>query len=154
MNNNNQQPASFKVLQIIHAALCTGSILFLVVASTITPAPAHTAINAGDVPLVYVAIALAATMALVSGFLYHKKLAEINFSAPVNIRFTQYISASIIRYAPLEAAALFNIVVWLLTGNLIAAIVAGAVILYLISSRPVKSKVIRDLKIYYPETLE
>ncbi|EHQ27272.1 hypothetical protein [Mucilaginibacter paludis] len=152
--NNNQQPPSFKVIRIIHIALCTGSTLFLVVASSIKPGPVHTAIEPGDIPLLYVAVALAAMMAFVSGFLYHKKLAEINFSAPVSNRLTQYMSACIMRYAPLEGAALFNTAVWLLTGNLIAAMVAVAVILYLISARPVKSKIISDLKITYPDTLD
>lgn len=154
MNNSNQNTQPFKTLQIIHAALCAGLIMFLAVTLFLNGGKWHTDITAHDVPLFYVAITFVVGMPFLSNLMYQKKLALVDLKAPANTKVVQYTTACIIRYALIEGAALFNVVAWFVTGNLILAIVAGALILFMIALRPVKSKVMTILQISYPDTLE
>jgi hypothetical protein len=66
----------------------------------------------------------------------------------------KYQSACIVRYAMIEGAALFNVVVWFLTGNSTTAFVAAALIGLMIAVRPVKSKIVTLLQVSYPDTLD
>ncbi len=148
-----QKASSFTTLQIIHGALCMGVALFACVSFSIAPNK-HSDIQTADSPLLYVAAIMAISMVGISNVLYNKQLSKIDFSAPVKQRFMQYQTASIIRLAPLEAAALFNIVSFLLSGSYISLAIAVALLIYMIMLRPTKEAVTEALKISYPDTLD
>lgn len=154
MNTIEPTTSRFKTLQIVHGALCTGVILFLIITTFLRQGKGHIAVEASDSPLLFVAVVLAVVAPFLSKYLYQKQLNAIDLTSPLDKRFPQYISACIIRYAVMDAAALFNVVIWYLTGSLIAAIVAGALILLLIALRPRKALVTHILQINYPETLD
>jgi hypothetical protein len=154
MNNKNASP--FKVLQIIHGALCLGPTLFLAVTTFLNSQ--HAGSRNGVTPnsniLIYIAVIFAAMLTLMSNFLYHKIVQTIDLSLPLNQKFMKYQSACIVRYAMIEGAALFNVVVWFLTGNSTTAFVAAALIGLMIAVRPVKSKIVTLLQVSYPDTLD
>jgi hypothetical protein len=154
MENTNQNTQPFLTLQIIHGALCLGVTLFLAVTLLLNGSKGHSDIQPNDSPLLYVAVLMAVIFPFISNLLYQKTFGGIDLSAPLSKKFPQYISACIMRYALIEGAALFNVVVWFLTHNFICAVVAAALVLYLISIRPVKNKVASLLQVSYPETLD
>jgi DMSO reductase anchor subunit len=143
----------FTTLQIIHGALCLGPTLFAVVSYSITP-NTHSDIRPNDSVLLYVAAFMALSMVFVSNFLFNKQLAVIDFTAPVKQRLLQYQTACIVRYALLEGAALFNVVVFLLTGNYISLAIGAAMIVFMVTIRPTRPVVTEALKISYPDTLD
>ncbi len=153
MNNPNQQPSSFIVLQIIHGGLCLSPLLFLIVTSSINKNQAHSDIRPNDVPLIYAALIAALVSPVAGNYIFRKKLLEIDANSAVAEKFKAYLTICIIRYALLEAAALFNIVTAFLTGNLIASVASVILLLYMVMIRPVKTKVINELNISYPDTL-
>lgn len=104
--------------------------------------------------LMYVAIAMAVSLPFAGSFLFNKRVGGINMAQPLSRRLTQYITASIIRFALIEGAGLFNIVVALLSGNMIPKLVSVMLILFLIVLRPIKTEVAETLQVTYPETLE
>ncbi|MFD1256782.1 hypothetical protein ACFQ3S_08230 [Mucilaginibacter terrae] len=152
-----QQPANstFKALQMITLALCSGVILFLLVAIFINQ---HKLVlmpaNDPNTIIIYIAIALSIVSVISSNILFNILLKKIDTNTSVKEKFTKYVAAYITRYALLEGAALFNVVALLLSGCLISAGVALMLIIFMLSIRPQRSKTIEDLKIYYPDTLE
>lgn len=154
MDNTTPTAQPFKTLQILHLAMCMAVILFLATTLIKNNGKGHTDIRPHDTVMLCVAIAFAIVLPLLSQMMYQKKLAEIDMAAPLNTRIAQFTTACLIRYAVLEAAGLFNVVVWYVTGNLILAITGGAIIVLMIALRPVKNKVINTLQISYPDTLD
>jgi hypothetical protein len=154
MDYNQPQNQSFKVLQIIHGAFCVSVTLFLVITFVLNTNHPHFNIEPKDVPLLYIGVIFAAGIPLLSVSLYQRQMSTIDYAAPVKQKLAQYTTASILRFAPIEGAALFNVVIWFITGNLVSAVAAVVLILYMISLRPVKSKVTSLLQISYPETLD
>ncbi|RKR81168.1 hypothetical protein BDD43_1312 [Mucilaginibacter gracilis] len=152
----NVKPTSqpFRALQFVHGALCAGAILFLAFTMVLNGKKGHTEITHTDQYVLYIAIALALTMPFLSYMIFFNKVAKIDKAAPLSERITRYTSACIVRYATLQGVALFNLATWFATKNLILAAVGGAIILFLIVLRPVKRKVMADLQINYPDTLE
>jgi len=143
----------FITLQIIHAALCLGPTLFMLVGFSITPNK-HSDIQPADSPLLYIAAITAIGMVFISNFLFNKQVAQIDFMAPVQQRFLQYQTACIVRYAPLEGAALFNVVVFILSGSYISLAFGAIVIAFMILNRPTRPGVTEALKISFPDTLD
>jgi hypothetical protein len=154
MQYSNQQP-QFKSLQIITLALPAGIILFLVV--TFLIGQKEFALLPHDEQssvLNYMALGMAAAMLLVSNFIFQKLLARIDTALSASKKLPMYVQAYIVRFALLESAGLFNVVVFLLTGVLLNALVAIGIILLMLTTRPTRQKTIDDLKVYYPDTLD
>lgn len=154
MTNTTQQHQPFKTLQIIHGALIMGMVLFLVLTSSINENQAHTTIEPNDIPFLYIALIAAIAAPIVSNFIFRKKIFEINNRASLTTKFKRYVSACIVRYALVEGTTLLSIVVSYITGNILASVIAVALIIYMIMIRPIKRKVITDLNITDPETME
>ncbi|MDT3403453.1 hypothetical protein [Mucilaginibacter terrae] len=145
----------FKTLQIITLALPIGISLFLAVSFLINQLElVMLPNNEQNSVLNYIGLGLAAVSFLISNILFQKQLSKIDTSAPIIKKFGLYTSAYIVRFALLEGAGLFNVVVFLLTGVLLNALIAAAIILFMLASRPQRQKTIDHLKVYYPDTLE
>ena len=150
----NTQP-QFKTLQIITFALCGGVALFLAVTFLIIKRELTLLPDGEETPVLnYIALAMAVASVLLSNVLFQAALAKIDTGLPLNKKFPMYTSAYIVRFALLEGAGLFNVVVFLLSGALINAFIAGVLIVLMLTLRPQRQKTIDDLKVYYPDTLD
>lgn len=122
------------VHRILHAALCTGPLAFLVVAHFTGPK------NLTD-PTIPYAAAAAGCMAAGTAF-----FALRFFYRPVSQKFEEnipaYLTAKIIQWALVEGAALFNGVAYFLSGLEISGGFAAALLLVLLYLRPQESEVL------------
>lgn len=147
--------SQFKTLQIITFALCGGVALFLAVTFLVIKKELILLPNAEQPPILnYIATGMAVASVVLSNVLFRAALAKIDTGLPLNKKFPMYTSAYIVRFAFLEGAGLFNVVVFLLTGVLINALIAVALIILMLTLRPQRQKTIDDLKVYYPDTLD
>ncbi|WP_295770137.1 hypothetical protein [uncultured Mucilaginibacter sp.] len=152
---NTNTPTSFKALQIITYALCIGVVMFLGVAFMLK----HTELvlwpgEGQDRLLNIIALVMAVASVLLSNILFQSLLSKIDTGLPVSEKLPQYVTAYVVRFALMEGMGLFNVVVFLLTGCLINAAMAIAIILLMLAVKPTREKTIDDLKVYYPDTLD
>lgn len=145
---------TFKNLQIITGALCTGVFLFLAVSFLLAKNKLALLPSADNLVLFYVGIGMAAVCTILSFVIFNNLLTQIDTSQPVSNKFSRYVAAYISRYALLEGSALFNTVIFLLSGCLVSAGIAIALLGIMLSLIPKRDKVKEDLKIYYPDTLD
>jgi len=121
------------VHRIIHLALCTGPLAFLVVAHFTGPK------NQTDPTIPYAAAALGC---MAAGFAF---FALRLFYKPVSREFADnvpaYFTAKIIQWSMVEGAALFNGVAYFLTGMELSAGFSVALLLVLFYLRPLESEV-------------
>jgi len=155
-NNQNQNlspKAMFKNLSIIHGALIAGQVMFAIVASTIAKNK-HFDLNLSADSLLMVAPILAVGCFIMSSFLFKQQLQIAANKSDLKSKITGYQTASIVRMAPLEGASLFNIVVFLLSGNYFTLIISILIVLYFLSFRPTKDRVTDSLNLSYEEQSE
>lgn len=156
MEKLNQSTKQFKTLRSIHTSICISVSLFLMVTLVLNWRNPNTVIHAGvkddDEPILYVAIAFAIVAPFMGKYVYKKYLRGLDFSSPTIQKFSQYMSAWLIRYTILTFVGLFNVAVWFLTSNLIALVFGALIIAYMSMLRPVKNKAIATLKISKQES--
>jgi hypothetical protein len=95
--------------------------------------------------------AIAVSGAFASNFIYNKKIGELTSLESLKDKVMGYQTACIIRYALLEGPALFGIVSYMQSGNLLFLIIAGALIVYFVSLRPTKEKIEMDLNFSFEQ---
>lgn len=142
-----------RTLQTIHLAYCVGPLLFTGVVLFINYPSQHLSFETiSSDPLLIVAPLMAIFSIVVSRIVFNSLLSKINtdLSSSISNKFTQYQTAFIVKAAFLEGAALFNIVVFLMTSNLLTLFFAIACIIFLWFSRPTKEKISDDLNL--PDT--
>ncbi|RYD74008.1 MAG: hypothetical protein EOP53_19100, partial [Sphingobacteriales bacterium] len=140
-----QQPVSnIKALSILHFSLLIGQIVFAAIAYYLHSSGTMAVIELGEDEK-YVLLGVAALGLLLVGLalsVYKKKIATIKDTAqPVKEKMMAYRAASLIRWAMLEAPVLVAIIAFLLTGNYNFLIIAGAILLLFLSTKPSASKV-------------
>jgi hypothetical protein len=97
---------------------------------------------------------LLAVVSLVAGQLIFKNwLARISNEIFLKEKIKGYQSATIIRFALLEGSALFAIVAFILSLNMLFLIIAGVLIVYFGFLKPTKPRTETDLKLSYEEKL-
>lgn len=147
-------PKTFvRTVKIIHLALLAGQLLFFVVAFTQTP-PHKFDLNFATDPLIIVAPLMAISCFVLSNILFSQQLGIAVNQTSLMGKITRYQIASIIRFALIEGSSLFAIVAFLISGNLLFAMVSGLLILVFIANRPTKDKVETDLNLSYEEKME
>ncbi|GGH76262.1 MAG: hypothetical protein EP346_01050 [Bacteroidetes bacterium] len=121
---------SFKTLQIIHIALLMGQILFCFVAflNVDKEGVMHFNSNLTSNVLYVVCITLVIVGNTANYFISNKFLNQVKNGNNLKTKFHQYQVSMIIRYAIIEGANLFTIVVFMLTGNTLMLYIAIAVI--------------------------
>ena len=142
-----------RTLQTIHLAYCVGPLLFTGVVLFINYPSQHLSFETiSSDPLLIVAPLMAIFSIIVSRIVFNSLLSKINtdLSSSISNKFTQYQTAFIVKAAFLEGAALFNIVVFLMTSNLLTLFFAITCIIFLWFSRPTKEKISDDLNL--PDT--
>lgn len=80
-------------------------------------------------------------------FIFKKKLTELDAVASLRSKLTGYQTASIFKWALLEAPALFSMVAFIQSGNQMFLIITVVLVGYLLTQRPTKDKVIEHLNL-------
>ncbi|MCB9175023.1 MAG: hypothetical protein H6589_10480 [Flavobacteriales bacterium] len=150
----NNQPISFtpksfiQRITIIHLALIIGLLLF----AGVTYSTVETNVLVFDFDSNFFTVivpAMAISMAFASNFIFTKKVNELSNVSLLKDKLMGYQTASIIRFALLEGPAMFSIVIYMLTGNLLFLIMAGVLIVYFITIRPTKEKIEMELNLNF-----
>lgn len=142
-----------RTLQIIHLAYCVGPLFFIAVVFFINYTNLHLSFEAiSSDPLLIAAPLMSIFSIVVSRIVFNSLLSKSNadLNSSISNKLTQYQTAFIVKAAFLEGAALFNIVVFLMTSNLLTLLFAVACLIFLWFSRPTNEKVSDDLNL--PDT--
>ena len=102
--------------------------------------------DSGDVFLAIIPV-IAITSVFLGGFIFKKMIGSIPKDLDLRQKLARFQTASIIKYAILEGPALFGIVIFHNTQNLVYLIIATFLIFYLFLQRPTKDKVERHLEL-------
>jgi hypothetical protein len=152
MNNKN----NFAAFKLIHKAMLLGQIIatviFLALIVTKTQSPSF---FEHDRMFQIVALLFTGTAFFVGNILFKKKINAIKENAQLNIqqRFEQYRTASLLQWALLEAATLFNGIAYFLVGNYSFIALAAVIILLFAMQAPNKTKMALQLGLS-PQELE
>lgn len=136
-NANNMEAQKIKTLQLIHLAICAGVIVFCAMTDTLSLSVFEIP-NIASEAYIYVAIPFIAIIA--SNLLFQMQIKKVSKNAPLEDKFEVYKTASIIRWAILEGASFFVLVV-----KPELAILGILVLLYLITLRPTEDKINKEL---------
>ena len=141
-----------RTLQIIVFAFCIGPVILTIVAFFINHPEIHFNMVNIEEPLLLIAPIIALISSIGSRIIFNSIINSIknNFELLIADKFLKYQTALIVRVALLEGAALFNIVVFLITGNTFTLYFALLCILGIWFRRPTKEKVSEDLNL--PDT--
>lgn len=145
------KPTEIKALHILHKALFAGQVLFLLIASFITyggkvQSASSLSLYPNQILLLCIGIGIAGYLA--GNFLFRKKLAQINSdSKSLTEKLNDYRSASITRWAMMEFATLFCIILFLVAKINMLLIVAVALILLFLATSPSLRKTASDLNV-------
>jgi len=82
---------------------------------------------------------------ILSNLIFKNRLKAIDKKSSLMIKLNAYRAALILRYALLEGPSMFAIVVYLVTGDIIFILLATLMVLYFLTIRPNREKVIKDL---------
>jgi hypothetical protein len=125
-----------KTLRVIHLALFTGCLLFLIVGYFIKKESLFFDTSFSDPLSILGVVSLA--LIFVSSFIYMQRLKTMNENDSIDIKKQKYQAAYILLLALIEGPALFNIVIFLTTNNAIHLVIASIFILNLLSKMPNK----------------
>ncbi|MEO6135799.1 MAG: hypothetical protein ABIP35_11645 [Ginsengibacter sp.] len=139
-----------KTMVILHSALLFGQVLFITVASivvffsqTIDPVLADYSYE-----LIVISLIAGLVSFMISKTVFQKKLNNIKQGQiTIQEKVEYYRSASILRWAIIEAATLLTIVLFLLTQHYFIMAIASALIIIFFSKRPSLEMVAADLSI-------
>lgn len=148
----NDSKAYLKLLVIIHLALAFAQTVFAAVSFAQHQKTKMIVDPAND----FMFIPFIATLAMaffMGPFLYKKLLGQAT-GKPLAVKLNQFKSAIIVRYALLEGASMFGIVIYFLSGNFFYLLISGLIIVYFFTLRPTKEKIEKDLNLDYKEKEE
>ena len=139
----------FLSLQVIHAAMLIGQVIFIGVAYLINLSNEGglAGENAADFTSSFQIIAVVLVLGGVIGSLSlsSSRLKSIRNKVGLRAKLLDYRSLLIMKYALLEAPCLTTIVFYLITGNLFFLMVVLPILLLFFMGRPSKEKAIADL---------
>jgi len=147
------QRVFLRTISILYLALLLGPIIFGIVAYMQTGKTVFDYKNTNDPFMIFVP-----TMAIVgfiaSNLIFNQQLYYNTHEKPLKKRIIDYQTALVIRYASLEAPALFGVGAYLITGNLLFMLISALVVLYFLFVRPTRSKLINDLELTNDENTQ
>jgi hypothetical protein len=135
----NQLPGTIREfvfrLTILHLAMVAGVVLFIAVSFFIQQNEAIR--SPGLMPLANILVPVAAVLAVfASEGVFRFLMGKLEMDMPFHIKLHRFMSGCIIRYAVVEAGALFATIMYLLTGDLKALVIAGALVIWYFFIRP------------------
>jgi hypothetical protein len=146
-NVNNTAEGYFKSLKIIHLALLIGQCLFAAVAFFLVSTNQFPP-TLKDSSVLKVIGAATALVGLGAGYFVAGKMVEAaQNNSVMDEKLNRYRSALLVRYALMEAPALLNVVLYMLTGGLLYLGIAGALIVWFGLQIPEKGKCLTEMSI-------
>lgn len=143
--NQAQTPkAIIKTLTIFHYAYCAAILIFGIVALYITENGAINFSDSKDI-FFYLVPVFAIALAFLSHFIFQQNLKKVKEKTTLKEKLVHYQYSRIIRYAMLEAPALFGIVIFIITSNQFYLIISAVLLAYLFLLRPTESIIKEDL---------
>lgn len=129
----------FQAIKLFAAAIIIGVVLFGGIGLYLE--------KAGHVPMApslnpaisYAGIIIAAALIAIS-FLFYKRRSEAAADAGTTEKLNLYRSAVVLQYALLDAPAIFNVIAYLLSGNVQSLIIAGCCVAVMLSQFPSEEK--------------
>ena len=147
MIKNQPQSGYFKTLSILFYALLAGQVIFLLVVTGLTVSGFVEPDEALGAMLLYAAPVLLLGSSVLAKTIYKRRLPEIAAIVSLADRLAQYRGLSVLRFALVQGSVLFAIVSFMITGSQPIALIAAAGILFFITLRPTKEKIIQDLQL-------
>ncbi len=149
MNNYKTTPEEFlKSIQIIHMALITGVVLFALIAVYIHFSgfefDGGKELNSG---LIIVVPVFAIAGIIASRLVFKFKLKECITKQNMEEKITDYRSALIIKFALIEGCAMFSVIAFLLTNNLLYLGITGLLLVVFIIYRPTAETLSADIEV-------
>ncbi len=143
-------PASFLKTNLILFLGFLGGQIALMIVSVMLVDDAY--INVEDTrEFLFYAVPFAAVLCFFGGnYMYKQKLNPTNINTSLKEILTNFQTATLLRYATIEAAALFSIIIFINTHNLYYLLIAMVMVLYFITLKPTKTLMEKDI----PFTLE
>ncbi len=131
-------------LTILFVALLFGQVAFgLVVLLVLKPEPQHKP----EEPIFMAVASALLFVGIVAGIILSRKRLESIRELEFDAQAQPYTALSIIRYALIEGAVLFSIVIFLLTGNQIFTVFIGVGLAYFLTLFPGSGRISRELGI-------
>lgn len=145
----NESPNQFfKTLNILFVALLMGQILFAGVSIIILNIVSTNGLADSNFEYGNYLIPIVTISCLGMGmFLLRKKVQSINKNAPLEEKLNEYRAAKLIQWAITEVATLLSIIFYLLSGYINFIIIAAVIILYFLTLRPQKGRIINELQL-------
>jgi hypothetical protein len=152
-----QQPSSFATFKLIHRAMLIGQVLVIAVFSYLIFSKTQQPILKEKDRLFQVVTLLFTGAAFFIGTIFFKKKIALlkSSSAAVKQKFEQYKATSILQWALLEAAVLFNGISFFLVGNysFIALAVVVIILFFLVAPNKTKMAIQLGLPLHEVESL-
>jgi hypothetical protein len=146
-----QQPVSnIKALNLLHFSLLIGQFVFAAIAWYLSYSGTMKSMATGE-NIKYIVMgvsALGLLMVILSFSLYKKKIEDLrNSGIATKDKLMSYRAANLIRWAMLEAPVLLAIIAFMLTGHFNFLLLAAAILILFISTKPTASKTAAELGI-------
>ncbi|HIP49085.1 MAG TPA: hypothetical protein EYG92_09005 [Lutibacter sp.] len=149
MNHSDQAltPNGFlKTLRILHLALVTGVSVFLIFVYTQNTEWILNLSDTNDI-FFFIVPAFAIFGVYFGTFLYKKQLTSLVNKDNLREKLVGFQTASIIKYATIEAPALLGILASFLNGNVFYILISSVLLVYLFFQKPTKDKIEMDLNL-------
>ncbi|MEM7513351.1 MAG: hypothetical protein AAF388_20655 [Bacteroidota bacterium] len=151
MNTHGQTSKEYlSYLQLLHAALIIGQVLFAGVAIFVTSKEGPLS---GDLNDIFKLVAPILVLGGIAGSIFLPKtlLASAKESSDLKGKLQTYRTASLIKFVILEAPSLVSLVAFLMTGNYFYLGLAAIIIAVFFMNRPTTSTIINDLELNQDE---
>lgn len=146
------QPTSpyIKAISVLHYALMAGQFLMGIIMFALVWLKKENSFPLQNISqqMLIACIVIAALAYLAGNLLFKKKLQNINEgNNPVSKKLDEYRAANITRWALMEFATLFCIIIFFITGNYSIMIVAAVMLLLFFTTKPGTEKTVAELNI-------
>ncbi|WP_420602624.1 hypothetical protein [Flagellimonas sp.] len=135
-----------RTLSIIHLGLIAGPLVFGLIVYFNSQSTHINFSNTDDMFLIVIPI-FALSSIFLGNFIFGQSIKNIARTSSLRQKLVRFQTASIIRYALVEAAAFFGIIAYYMTGNLVFMLISAILILYFFMLRPTREKIIRTLNL-------
>lgn len=135
-----------KTLGIIHVTMMAGIFLFALVITLLDVFRQEPPPIPASIPIMQIFVPIYGLVMILAGsFVYRKLVSTIPPDLPLKDKLNKYRGFSLVQYALLESAALFSLVVFFLTKDLLSFGVAGVILVAFFFIRPSTDKCVTDL---------
>ncbi len=143
--NNRFTPAGFlKIMSFLHLGIAATPIVLGILFYTQSQGARLNFDNSGDMFMAIVPVVAIGSI-FIGDFIFRKMLGNLPKGSSLRDKLAKFQTASMIKFALLEGASLFAIVIFSNTQNLTYIIIGAFLIFYLLLQRPTKDKIERLL---------